>query len=66
MQKAKDLRKDTVKELESKLGDIRKKHMELRFQHASGTLNNPLELRTIKRDIARIQVVINEKKNESE
>ena len=40
--------------------------MELRFQNSSGTLKNPLEMRTLKRDIARIMTIIREKKDERE
>ncbi len=63
MIKVKDIRQETKEELESKLDNMRKKHMELRFQHASGTLKNPLELRVIKRDIAKMLTVVNEKNN---
>jgi large subunit ribosomal protein L29 len=62
----KDLRTESIEELYSKTESIRKKYMELRFQHASGTLKNPIELRAIRRDIAKMITVINEKKNEKQ
>ena len=62
--KAKELKKETIQELHSKLDDLRKKHMEMRFEHASGTLKNPVQMRIVKRDIARISTIIKEKENE--
>ena len=64
MLKVEDLRTESEIELESKLKNMRKKFMELRFSHASGTLKNPIEINAMKKDIARIMTVINEKKNE--
>ncbi len=64
MLKVQDLRKETIGELESRLEDLRKKNMEFRFGHASGTLKNPLRLRIIRRDIAKIITVVSEMKNE--
>lgn len=63
--KVKDIRNESVEELESKLENMRKKHMELRFSHATGTLKNPLDLQVIRKDITRILNVIIEKKGES-
>lgn len=63
--KTKDLRNNSVSELNSSLENLRKKHMELRFQHRMGALNNPVELRTIKRNIARILTVLREKQDEN-
>ncbi len=62
--KAKDLRNDSIVELNEKLNVLRKKHMEFRFQQIGGTLNNPIEIRGVKRDISRIITIIGEKKNE--
>lgn len=62
--KAKELLNESVQELNSKIETLRKKYMELRFQHSSGTLKNPVELRTVRKDIARILTIIGEKKNE--
>jgi large subunit ribosomal protein L29 len=59
--KAKNLRSETPQELRSKLDNLRKKYMELRFQHSAGALKNPLELRTLRKDIARILTIIGEK-----
>jgi large subunit ribosomal protein L29 len=62
--KAKELRNESVQELNSKIETLRKKYMELRFQNSAGTLKNPTELRILRKDIARILGVIGEKSNE--
>jgi len=59
--KAKDIRQNSIEELRSSLKDARKKYLDMRFQHAAGTLKTPLELRRVRREIARLLTVINEK-----
>ena len=39
---------------------LRKELFNLRFQHVTGQLENPLKMKEIKRDIARIKTVIRE------
>ncbi len=41
-------------ELEKKLKDLKSELFNLRFRHTSGQLENPLSIRTCKRDIARV------------
>ena len=41
-------------ELENKLKDLKRELFNLRFRHASGQLENPLSIRTCKRNIARV------------
>ena len=55
--KAKDLRDLTDDELESKLADTRQELFNLRFQSATGALENPARLKLAKREIARILTV---------
>ena len=45
-------------ELEKKLKDLKSELFNLRFRHASGQLENPLSIRTCKRDIARVNTEI--------
>ena len=47
-------------ELEKKLGDLKKDLFQLRLQHATNQLDNPLRLAAVKKDIARVQTVIRE------
>ncbi len=59
--KAAELRESTVDELVKKDRDLRKELFNLRFQQATGEIENPMRIRAIKKDIARIQTVITEK-----
>ncbi|MCK4352891.1 50S ribosomal protein L29 [candidate division WOR-3 bacterium] len=52
--KAQELHELTVEELESKLHDLREELFSLRFKHKAQSVSNPLKLRTLRRDIARI------------
>jgi large subunit ribosomal protein L29 len=51
----------TDAELQSELVKMKTELFNLRFQHVTGQLENPLKLREVKRDIARIMTVIREK-----
>jgi len=56
--KAKEIRELTNEELEQKLADLKSEFFNLRFQLATGQLNNPSGIRNIKRDIARVKTVM--------
>ena len=58
---AKDLRKMTAAELETKLQELKKELLNLRFQHAVNQLENPHQIAEVKHDIARVMTVLNEK-----
>ena len=47
-------------ELESKLGDLKKDLFQLRLQHATNQLDNPIKISEVKRDIARVKTIIRE------
>ena len=53
--KATEIRKMSAAELESKLGDLKKDLFQLRLQHATNQLDNPVKIAEVKRDIARVQ-----------
>ena len=59
--KATEIRKMSTAELESKLADLKKDLFTLRMQHATNQLDNPLQIATVKKDIARIKTIIREK-----
>ena len=59
--KAKELRDMTVIELGSKLNELKGELFNLRFQLATGQLDNPVKLRFIRKDIARVKTILNEK-----
>jgi large subunit ribosomal protein L29 len=62
--KARDLRDLTDEELEHALADTRHELFNLRFQSATGALENSARIRNTKRDIARILTVRNEREAE--
>jgi large subunit ribosomal protein L29 len=55
--KAKELADLTDEELAQRLRDLKTELFNLRFQHATGQLENPARLREVRRDIARVQTV---------
>jgi large subunit ribosomal protein L29 len=48
----------TLPELKAKLDELRKKYMELRFQVVIGHVENPLQKRNLRRQIARLNTLI--------
>ena len=48
-------------ELNAELLKLKKDLMNLRFQHVTGQLENPIKIREMKRDIARVKTIIREK-----
>ena len=56
--KPEDLRMKTVDELESELETLVKETFNLRFQKASGQLENTSRVRVVRRDIARIKTIL--------
>lgn len=57
-----DLRKKSESELREELTGLLKEQFNLRMQRGIGQLAAPHELRRVRRDIARVQTVLNEKK----
>ena len=63
--KAGDLRANTPDELKTRLADLKKEAFNLRFQGASGELENPARMRLVRREIARVRTVLAEKGREA-
>ena len=59
--KSVDIRAKSEDELKDQLVDLRKEAFNLRFQAASGQLENTARVRKVKRDIARIKTIIGER-----
>ncbi len=59
--KAKDLRAKTAEELNEELLSLRKAQFSMRMQLATQQLTNLSEIRKVRRDIARVKTVINQK-----
>ena len=60
--KADELRQLKTEELEQKLTVLAEERFRLEFRRATEALSNPLQLRAIRRDIARIQTILQERK----
>ena len=58
--KAKDIRDMTKDELSVKVSELKEELFNLRFQMATGQLENPMRLREVRKDIARTKTVIRE------
>ena len=58
--KAGNLRNQSAGELEAKLKQLREEVFNLRFRNSMAQLDNPLRLREVRRDIARIHTVLHE------
>ena len=57
MTKASDIRTKTTDELSDELLTLKKEQFNLRFQKATGQLENTARVRQVRRDIARIKTV---------
>lgn len=62
---AQDLREKNETELRDELSGLLREQFNLRMQRGIGQLAHPHELRRVRRDIARVRTVLNEKKGEA-
>ncbi|MBD9097938.1 MAG: 50S ribosomal protein L29 [Ruminococcaceae bacterium] len=58
--KAVEIREMSVTELNDKLAELKAELFNLRFQHAINQLDNPIRLKAVKKDIARVKTIIRE------
>lgn len=58
--KAKDLRNKTKEELNSSLLELSREQFNLRMQKGTGQLSKPSQIKQVRRDIARINTILNE------
>jgi len=59
--KVKELREMTDVELRKKLADTKDELFRLRFQSATGQLDNPMKIQEVRRRIARVKTVLRER-----
>ena len=59
---AEDLRQKTDDELRESLIDLRKERLNLRFQKASGQLENTARVRDVRRGIAKVKTILNQRR----
>ncbi len=63
--KADDFRAKSVDELTDQMAKLKKEQFNLRFQRANGQLEKTNRIRTVRRDIARIQTVLAEQRRKA-
>ncbi|MBR5121448.1 MAG: 50S ribosomal protein L29 [Oscillospiraceae bacterium] len=61
--KASEIKEMTLVEMNNKLVDLRKELFNLRFQHAVNQLDNPMRIKAVKKDIARLKTFIREQES---
>ena len=59
--KAQDIRNMSEQELNNQLISLKEELFNLRFQHATGQLDNPLKIKDVKKDYARVKTVLRER-----
>ncbi len=64
--KAAEAREMDVEELEQRLVETRRELFNLRFQHATGQLENTGQLKEVRKNIARLLTVLTQKRQENE
>ena len=62
MTRARELRELSMDELSQKERDLKEELFNLRFQRATGQLENLMRLTQVKRDIARVKTILHEQK----
>lgn len=62
--KARELREMSKEELINKEEELKDQLFKLKFQHTLGQLENPMKIKNIKRDIARIETILKENREE--
>ena len=59
--KPSDVREKSIVELNSELAELKEELFKLRFAHATNQLDNPMKLKGVRRDIARVKTVLRER-----
>jgi large subunit ribosomal protein L29 len=62
--KANEIRKMTSSDLEKELVELKSELFKLRFQLATNGLENPMKIKTTKKDIAKIKTILKERELE--
>jgi len=62
--KAKEIRERSNDELRKALGDLEEQLFKLRFQKSTGQIENPIKIREVRKDIARVLTVMGERQAE--
>jgi large subunit ribosomal protein L29 len=63
--RANDIRELSVEEIQSRIGELEEERFRLNFRAATEPLEDPLRLRWIRKDIARLKTILRERELES-
>lgn len=63
--KANEIKELSETELNDKLAELKQELFNLRFQHAVNQLDNPMRMKAVKRDIARVKTFIRKQESET-
>jgi large subunit ribosomal protein L29 len=61
--KARELRELSLDQLEARLTEAREEEFRLRFRSATEAIDNPIRFRLLRREIARLETVLREKRS---
>jgi large subunit ribosomal protein L29 len=64
--KSKEIRNLSAEEIKAKVADTREELMKLRFQQVTGQLTDTSRLRTLRRDVARMETILAETQKATE
>ncbi len=62
--KTSEIKEMTLVEMQNKLADLREELFNLRFQHTVNQLDNPMRIKAVKKDIARVMTFIRQRESE--
>ncbi len=62
--KTSEIKEMTLVEMQNKLADLRAELFNLRFQHTVNQLDNPMRIKAVKKDIARIMTFMSSRESE--
>ena len=65
MLKARDLRDESIEELDKRVEDLHEQLFKLRFQKATGQMDDVHKLANVRKDLARVMTVLNEKQRQA-
>lgn len=64
--KANEYRERSIDDLNNEVTALKEQLFRLRFQHATKQLENTAELRTVKRNLARVKTILHERERQTE
>jgi len=64
--RARDLREKSIDELRNAETELKEQLFKLRFQKATGQIENPIKIRMVRKDIARVETVLAERLRQAE